>query len=89
MTRFAVRALMVLWPAFFTAGVMTMLVFAMIDPSDLHWIGGEALPLSRQATYSLAFLAFWALIGSACAVTLWLANPGRGAAAGSPPETAP
>jgi hypothetical protein len=79
MNSFAVRALTVLWPAFFTAGVMTMLVFALVDPSDLHWIGGEALPLSRQATYTLGFLVFWVLIASACTVTLWLASPRRGA----------
>jgi hypothetical protein len=78
MSSFAVRALTVLWPAFFTAGVMDMLVFALVDPSDLHWIGGQALPLSRQAMYTLAFLAFWALIGAASAVTVWLASPQRG-----------
>jgi hypothetical protein len=79
MNALAVRALTVLWPAFFTAGVMDMLVFAMIDPGNLHWIGGEALPLSPQATYTLAFLLFWALIAAASAVTLWLASPRRGA----------
>lgn len=76
-TRFAVRALTVLWPAFFMAGVMETLVFAMVDPSDLHWIGGESITLSRQATYTLAFLIFWALISAASAVTLWLATPRR------------
>ena len=62
-------ALQVLWPAFVMAGVLEIGVFALIDPSELHWPGGAALGLSRQTVYSLAFLAFWAVIAAASATT--------------------
>ena len=35
------------WPAFMVAGVLEMVVFAMIDPEDMHWFG-HTVPLSRQ-----------------------------------------
>lgn len=75
MSSFAVRALTVLWPAFLMAGVAEMLVFALVDPSDLRWFGGEAIGLSRQAIYTLAFLILWALISAAAAITAWLSAP--------------
>lgn len=59
------RTFIVLWPAFFAAGVLEMLVFAFVDPSELHWIGGEALGMSRQAIYTLAFFLFWAIVAAA------------------------
>ena len=75
MNSFAVRALTVLWPAFLMAGVAEMLVFTLVDPNELHWFGGEAIGLSRQAIYTLAFLMFWALISVAAAITAWLSAP--------------
>ncbi len=38
-----------LWPAFLVAGVIEMLVFAMVDPKHLHWFG-QPVTLSRQAS---------------------------------------
>lgn len=67
--------LQVLWPAFMMAGVLEIGVFALVDPSELHWPGGAAMALSRQAVYSLAFLAFWGVIAVACAVTALLTQP--------------
>lgn len=75
MASLAVRALTVLWPAFLMAGVLETFVFALVDPSDLRWFGGEAIGFSRQAIYTLAFLIFWALISAAAATTAWLAAP--------------
>ena len=75
MQNFAVRVVLVLWPAFVVAGVLEMLVFALVDPNDLHGFGGEALAWSRQTIYTLAFFVFWALTSVASAVTLWLAAP--------------
>ena len=75
MASIAVRALTVLWPAFLMAGVLETFIFALVDPSDLHWFGAEAIGLSRQAIYTLAFLIFWALISAAAATTAWLAAP--------------
>lgn len=67
------RALTILWPAFLMAGVLEMLVFAVIDPGDLHWFGGEALNWSHQAVYTVTFLIFWGVISVAGALTALLA----------------
>jgi hypothetical protein len=48
------------WPAFLVASLLEVLVFAFVDPHDLHWFGRD-LELSRQAIYTLAFFAFWGL----------------------------
>ena len=46
------------WPAFLAAAVMEMVVFAFVDPLDVHWLGAP-LDWSRSAVYTLAFFAFW------------------------------
>ena len=66
---FRLRVLAILWPAFLMAGVLEMLVFALIDPHDLHWFGGAPVDLSASAVYSLAFFVFWAVISTAGALT--------------------
>jgi len=48
----------IVWPAFLMAGVLEILVFAMVDPNDLHWLG-RPLEFSRQGVYTVAFFAFW------------------------------
>ena len=68
------RILTILWPAFVMAGVLEVLVFALVDPAELHGLGGSAAAWSRQTIYSLAFFAFWAVIAAASAVSLWLAS---------------
>jgi len=35
-------AMTILWPAFLMAGVLEVLVFAVVDPGELHWFGGAA-----------------------------------------------
>ena len=65
-------ALQILWPAFLMAGVLEVLVFALVDPGDLRWLGGEAIDVSRQAVYTLSFLVFWAVIAAAGAITTLL-----------------
>ncbi len=62
------RALTILWPAFLMAGVLEMLVFAVVDPADLRWFGGESLNWSNQAVYTVTFLIFWAVIATAGAL---------------------
>lgn len=62
----------VLWPAFFAAGVLEMLVFAFVDPSELHWAGGGALEFSRQAIYTIAFFLFWAIVAAAGFTMMYL-----------------
>lgn len=61
----ALTTLRILWPAFMSAGVLEMLVFAAFDPGDLHG-------LDRQSAYTIAFLVFWAVIATASTVTVWL-----------------
>ena len=63
------RASRILWPAFIAAGVLEMLVFALIDPADLHWFGGAPIEWSAQAVYTVGFLLFWAIISMATAMT--------------------
>lgn len=61
--------LAILWPSFLMAGVLEMLVFALVDPTTLRWMGGEALALSPSAVYTLAFFAFWVVIAIAGLMT--------------------
>ncbi len=68
------RLLLIMWPAFLAAGLLTMLVFAMVDPQDLHWFG-HPLALSRAGVYTLAFFAFWAIVAVASSMTALLASP--------------
>jgi len=75
-TRLSARTwLIVGWPAFLVAGVLEMVVFAMVDPGDLHTFGGGPVDLSPQAVYTLAFFVFWAATAVAGALTLMLARP--------------
>jgi hypothetical protein len=92
--RFAKLATGILWPSFLMAGVLEMLVFAVVDPSELHWFGGPPIELSRQAIYTLSFMIFWLVISLAGALTALLeesrsgpepqATPTTSAAAGPP-----
>lgn len=71
------RVFIVLWPAFFASCVLEMLVFAFVDPSELHWIGGESLGMSRQAIYTLAFFLFWAIVAAAGFTMMLLGQSGQ------------
>jgi hypothetical protein len=65
------RWMWIAWPAFLVAAVLEMIVFAMVDPSDLHWFGNP-LELSRQAIYTLAFFVFWGVTMASSALTTLL-----------------
>jgi hypothetical protein len=69
MTNRTLHAAQILWPAFLMASILEMLVFAWFDPAQVS-IG--AWQPSTQTTYSLAFLAFWALIAIASGVSHWM-----------------
>lgn len=62
------RVMWIVWPAFLVAGVLEMLVFAMVDPADLRWLG-EPIGLSRQGMYTVSFFVFWALTCASSAFT--------------------
>lgn len=68
------RLMGIAWPAFLVAAVLEMVVFALVDPSDLHWFGSP-LALSREAVYTLAFFVFWGLTMASSALTTLLALP--------------
>lgn len=60
----------IFWPAFLVASVLTIMVFAMVDPLELavvhEWLGS-----SRMAGYSLGFLMFWICCTLSSACTLY------------------
>lgn len=66
------KLMWIAWPAFLVAGVLEMLVFAMVDPQDLHWFG-RPLELSRQGIYTVAFFVFWGVTMLSSALTTLLA----------------
>jgi hypothetical protein len=68
------RIMWILWPSFLMAGVLEILVFAMVDPQDLHWFG-QAVQLSREGIYTIAFFAFWFITMLSSALTVLLAIP--------------
>ena len=64
---------LIVWPAFLAACLLEAVVFAMVDPGDLH-LSGYFFQVTRQGVYTMAFFAFW-LISMACsALVLWLAK---------------
>ena len=54
------------------AGVIEMLVFALVDPQDLNWFG-HPLDMSRQGVYTLSFFIFWFVVSVSSALTAMLA----------------
>lgn len=55
------KLMWVVWPAFLSACALELVVFALVDPLELHW-AGHALSWSRQGVYTAAFFVFW-LVG--------------------------
>lgn len=67
--RFARRFMTAVWPAFLMAGVLEMLVFAVVDPTTLHWFGSTPIDWPAPAVYTVAFFIFWAVIATSAALT--------------------
>lgn len=59
MSRRTLHVAQILWPAFFMAGVLEMMVFSVLDPSLIH-IG--AWDPDARTVYSAAFLVFWGVL---------------------------
>jgi hypothetical protein len=70
------RIVVVLWPAFFTAGVLEMGVFAVLDPDHMTWFGSDPIGWSRQAVYTVTFFIFWGAIAAAAGMTAFLMRDG-------------
>lgn len=72
----AQRLMWAAWPAFLAACVLELVVFALVDPLELHWAGHE-LGWSRQGVYTAAFFFFWLVTLGACAVAAMLGPVAR------------
>lgn len=71
----AQRWMWIAWPAFLVAAVLEMVVFAFVDPTELHW-SGHSLSLSREAVYSGTFFLFWlGTMASSALTTLLSMSP--------------
>ena len=70
------KLMWVLWPAFLAAGVLEMLVFTVIDPEDMRWMG-QSLAWPRQAIYSMGFFVLWGLTAVASSLSLLLSRSGE------------
>lgn len=73
-TKTAARFLMqVLWPAFVGAVVAVGVLFSLIDPEQVDsislYLGG-----SREAAYTVGFVALWLLFTFACSLTWFLVS---------------
>ena len=66
------RWMWIAWPAFLMAAVLEMLVFAFVDPAELHW-QGQALDWSREAVYTITFFVFWGVTMLSSSLTTLLA----------------
>lgn len=73
-SKLAQRVMWIVWPSFLMAGLLEILVFAMVDPQDIHWFG-QSVQLSRQGVYTVAFFAFWLVTLLSSALTALLAMP--------------
>lgn len=65
------KLIWIAWPAFLAACALELLVFALVDPSELDW-SGRPLAWSRQAVYAGAFFVFWVVTLAACWLTTLL-----------------
>ena len=64
---------LIVWPAFLAACLLEAMVFAMVDPGDMH-LPGYFFQATRQGVYTMAFFAFWLITMACSALVLWLAK---------------
>jgi len=65
------RLIWIVWPSFLMAGVLEFVVFAFVDPQDLHWLHSTT-EISRQTAYTAAFFIFWTATALSGALTTQL-----------------
>jgi hypothetical protein len=63
----------ILWPSFLAACLLAFMVFAIVDPAELHW-PGHVGPASSRAIYTVAFFFFWLVNILCCRLVLWLSS---------------
>nr|WP_322996945.1 hypothetical protein [Castellaniella sp.] len=64
----------ILWPSFLMAGIVSGVVFVLVDPLDLVFLG--ELRANRLTVYTLGFFLFWIMTALSSALTLRLAPRG-------------
>lgn len=64
----------VLWPSFLTATVAAGVLFSMIDPEELVFVG-VSLADTREGAYTVGFFLFWILFALSSSLT-WLLTTG-------------
>ncbi len=67
------KTMWIAWPAFLVAGLFEVVVFGVVDPQDLHWLG-QPMAMSRQAVYTLSFFVFWGLAMLSSGMTCLLSS---------------
>lgn len=67
------KIMAIVWPAFLAACLLELLVFALVDPQDVHIPGPSGW--SRQAVYTAAFFVFWGVCMASSALTALLGPP--------------
>lgn len=70
------KLILVLWPSFWVAAVAEAAFFAVIDPRELFFFG-ETVHFSPTATYSIGFIAFWAICATSSLATLFYQRTSR------------
>jgi hypothetical protein len=68
------RVISVLWPSFLTAGVATVLFFAVFDPQEIQ-LCVNFPDISRLGAYTIGFFMFWLLTATSCALTCYFQRP--------------
>jgi hypothetical protein len=63
----------IIWPAFLAACALQLVVFAVVDPTELVWFG-HPLAWSRQAVYTAGFFVFWVCSAVASSLTALLSR---------------
>lgn len=64
----------IFWPSFLVACLLEAVVFTFVDPLEIMWPLGD-FEVTRQGIYTLGFFLLWSVVGFACALTLYLAQP--------------
>ncbi|MGB3274755.1 MAG: hypothetical protein WBA82_01055 [Castellaniella sp.] len=64
----------ILWPSFLMAGATSAVVFALVDPLDVMFLG--YLQAGRLTVYTMGFFIFWIMAALSSALTLRIAPRG-------------
>ncbi|NLY63667.1 MAG: hypothetical protein GX070_01725 [Alcaligenaceae bacterium] len=62
----------IVWPSFLAAGLLSGVVFALIDPTNIFLFGYKQL--SIEVVYAGGFFLFWLLAAFSSFLSLFMAN---------------